>query len=52
MRYNQLGRTGMFVSEICLRTMTFGSAGENGAWGQIASLKQDNADAILSLIHL
>ncbi len=47
MRYNQLGRTGMFVSEICLGTMTFGSAGENGAWGQIASLKQDNADAIV-----
>ena len=26
MRYNQLGRTGLFVSEICLGTMTFGGA--------------------------
>ena len=27
MKYNQLGHTGMFVSEICLGTMTFGGAG-------------------------
>jgi len=25
MRYKQLGRTGLFVSEICLGTMTFGN---------------------------
>ena len=27
MKYNQLGNTGMFVSEICLGTMTFGGKG-------------------------
>ena len=27
MRYNQLGRTGLYVSEICLGTMTFGGQG-------------------------
>ena len=37
MRYNPLGRTGIFVSEICLGTMTFGSAGEAGQWGKIAA---------------
>ena len=30
MRYNQLGRTGLFVSELCLGTMTFG--GSAGIW--------------------
>lgn len=48
MRYNQLGRTGMFVSEICLGTMTFGEAGKNAHWGQIASVDQDGVDAIVS----
>lgn len=48
MRYNQLGRTGMFVSEICLGTMTFGEAGKNAHWGQIASLDQEGVDAIMS----
>lgn len=33
MRTNQLGRTGLFVSELCLGTMTFGGSG--GMWGQI-----------------
>jgi aryl-alcohol dehydrogenase-like predicted oxidoreductase len=27
MRYNQLGRTGLYVSELCLGTMTFGGRG-------------------------
>lgn len=47
MRYNQLGNTGMFVSEICLGTMTFGSAGQNAQWGTIASLEQDGVDGIV-----
>ncbi len=25
MRYNRLGKTGLFVSEMCLGTMTFGT---------------------------
>jgi len=37
MRYNQLGNTGLFVSEICLGTMTFGSA-EGAFWGGIAGV--------------
>jgi aryl-alcohol dehydrogenase-like predicted oxidoreductase len=47
MRYNQLGRTGMFVSEICLGTMTFGDSGQKDQWGSIASLEQDGADRIV-----
>jgi aryl-alcohol dehydrogenase-like predicted oxidoreductase len=48
MRYNQLGNTGMFVSELCLGTMTFGAAGENAQWGAIASLDQKGVDEIVS----
>jgi aryl-alcohol dehydrogenase-like predicted oxidoreductase len=44
MRYNQLGRTGLFVSELCLGTMTFGSAGRFAA---LAGLKQDEADGLV-----
>lgn len=46
MRYNQLGKTGLFVSEICLGTMTFGPASE-GLWGSIADVDQDAADRIV-----
>jgi aryl-alcohol dehydrogenase-like predicted oxidoreductase len=46
MRYNQLGRTGLFVSELCLGTMTFG--GENrGHWQSIGTLEQDAVDQIV-----
>jgi aryl-alcohol dehydrogenase-like predicted oxidoreductase len=44
-RYNRLGRTGLFVSELCLGTMTFG--GSDGLWGQIGQLGQDAADEIV-----
>lgn len=47
MRYNQLGRTGLFVSELCLGTMTFGAAGANGQWGQIAKVDQEAADRLV-----
>ncbi|MDI6028660.1 aldo/keto reductase [Corticibacterium sp. UT-5YL-CI-8] len=47
MRYNQLGRTGLFVSEICLGTMTFGDPGGEGQWGTIASVDQNAADEIV-----
>lgn len=46
MRYKQLGRTGLFVSEICLGTMTFGEAG-SGMWGGIAGVDQSDANAIV-----
>src|SRR5271168_1198531 len=47
MKYNQLGRTGLFVSEICLGTMTFGGDAESGMWRAIGSLGQDEVDAIV-----
>lgn len=46
MRYNQLGNTGLFVSELCLGTMTFGEAGGK-YWGAIADVDQDMADRIV-----
>ena len=45
MRYNTLGQTGLFVSELCFGTMTFG--GDQGIWGQIGNLQQQDADALL-----
>ncbi|MDL2402777.1 aldo/keto reductase [Rhizobium mayense] len=47
MRYNQLGNTGMFVSELCLGTMTFGEANPNNTWGAIADVDQAMADKIV-----
>ncbi|MBW4331912.1 aldo/keto reductase [Stakelama sp. CBK3Z-3] len=44
MRYNQLGRTGLLVSELCLGTMTFGGKGFFKAVGQVG---QDDADALM-----
>lgn len=45
MRYNPLGRSGLYVSELCLGTMTFG--GGDGMWQAIGKVQQDEADAIL-----
>lgn len=42
---NQLGRTGLYVSELCLGTMTFGSGG--GFMAAISGLGQAEADAIV-----
>jgi aryl-alcohol dehydrogenase-like predicted oxidoreductase len=47
MRYNQLGNTGLFVSEICLGTMTFGAPVEGSLWGAIADVDQNAADRIV-----
>ena len=46
MRYNQLGRTGLYVSELCLGTMTFGGAG-TGLWEKIGTLEQEPVDALV-----
>jgi aryl-alcohol dehydrogenase-like predicted oxidoreductase len=45
MRYRKFGHTGLFVSELCLGTMTFG--GEGGIWGQIGNLQQAEADRLV-----
>lgn len=46
MRYNQLGRTGLYVSELCLGTMTFGGSHE-GFWRAIGDLQQEAVDQIV-----
>lgn len=45
MRYQKLGNTGLFVSELCLGTMTFG--GEGGMWGKIGQLQQQEAEQLI-----
>jgi aryl-alcohol dehydrogenase-like predicted oxidoreductase len=47
MKYNQLGRTGLFVSEICLGTMTFGGNADAGMWKAIGGLGQGEVDGIV-----
>src|ERR1700730_7921453 len=47
MKYNPLGRTGLFVSEICLGTMTFGGNADAGIWKAIGSLEQGPVDEIM-----
>lgn len=44
MRYNQLGRTGLYVSEICLGTMTFGG---QGIWQAIGTLQIDETTQLI-----
>ena len=45
MRNHPLCRTGLFVSELCLGTMTFG--GSDGIWGKIGNLGQGEADRLV-----
>ena len=45
MKHNRLGQTGLFVSELCLGTMTFG--GGTGMWEQIGTLGQSDADGMV-----
>ena len=45
MRYRQLGRTGLYVSEICLGAMTFGG---EGFWKAIGELDQGAATALVA----
>ena len=48
MKFKQLGRTGLYVSEICLGTMTFGGNEDAGIWKAIGSLPQADVDAIMA----
>jgi aryl-alcohol dehydrogenase-like predicted oxidoreductase len=43
MKYNQLGKTGVLVSELCLGTMTFGG---KGYWKSIGELPQEEVNTI------
>jgi aryl-alcohol dehydrogenase-like predicted oxidoreductase len=45
MKYNRLGRTGLFVSEICFGTMTF--SGEGWLGGAIGNQNQKEATALI-----
>lgn len=44
MKYNQLGKTGVLVSELCLGTMTFGG---KGYWKSIGELPQEEVNRIV-----
>src|SRR5437764_1005083 len=44
MRYNALGRTGLFVSELCLGAMTFGG---KGFWATVGTLGAKEAEALV-----
>jgi len=46
-KYNRMGRTGLYVSEICLGTMTFGGK-DGGFWRVIGSLEQQDVDALVA----
>jgi aryl-alcohol dehydrogenase-like predicted oxidoreductase len=45
MKYNRLGNTGLFVSEICLGAMTFGG---QGFWRVVGDLDQTAATKLVS----
>ncbi|MBS0339251.1 MAG: aldo/keto reductase [Proteobacteria bacterium] len=45
MRLKKFGRTGLFVSELCLGTMTFGGEGE--FWGKIGTTQQADAERLI-----
>ena len=44
MKYNELGKTGVLVSELCLGTMTFGG---KGMWESIGQLPQHDVNQIV-----
>lgn len=46
MHYRKFGGTGLFVSELCLGTMTFG--GQSGIWNEIGRLEQQEATALVA----
>jgi aryl-alcohol dehydrogenase-like predicted oxidoreductase len=45
MKYKTLGNTGLFVSELCLGTMTFGG---QGVWANMGNLQLDDAQPLIS----
>jgi aryl-alcohol dehydrogenase-like predicted oxidoreductase len=47
MRYSTFGRTGIFVSELCFGSMTFG--GKDGIWEKIGNTAQQEADSLVGI---
>ena len=47
MRYNKLGSTGLFVSELCFGAMTFGGS---GAYSNVGTVQQAEADRLLARV--
>ncbi len=47
MQYNTFGRTGLFVSELCFGSMTFG--GTSGMWEKIGTTPQQDADRLVGV---
>lgn len=45
MKYKPLGNTGLFVSELCLGTMTFGG---KGVWANMGNVQQEDAQALIA----
>ncbi|KWO55114.1 aldo/keto reductase [Burkholderia territorii] len=48
MKYKQLGRTGLYVSELCLGTMTLGGNADAGMWAAIGAVGQDDATRLIA----
>jgi aryl-alcohol dehydrogenase-like predicted oxidoreductase len=49
MKYNLLGNTGLYVSEICFGTMTFGGSG-GGIWHNIGKQQQDEVNSLIKTV--
>ncbi|WP_175984439.1 aldo/keto reductase [Burkholderia vietnamiensis] len=47
MKYKQLGRTGLYVSELCLGTMTLGGNADAGMWAAIGAIGQHDANRLI-----
>jgi len=46
MKYNQMGKTGIRISELCLGTMTFGG---KGSWADIGTVNRATATRMISI---
>ncbi|WP_434568853.1 aldo/keto reductase [Pseudomonas sp. Z3-8] len=48
MKYKRLGRTGLYVSELCLGTMTLGGNANAGMWAAIGAVEQGEANRLIA----
>lgn len=49
MKYNLLGNTGLYVSEICFGTMTFGGS-NGGIWTNIGNIQQEEVNSLMKTV--